>query len=431
MKKSLLIIALVAFGISANAQKKIATKDINLPKDLSAVKVERNASVESLSSPAKVRNITRLATEDNGIYGEWISTQLDTRGESYGAQKVTLEKVNEVDEDGTVFNVLMKNFWMDGTEAYGIYDEAAGTLTFPSQIVATSTKELGYSNEYGSLLLITITAEDEVSEDPLVLVKDETGAFVLSETLSAYYIYAVDYVDQETGETGAGWDYAFELTLQPINGYMDFATTSTRFQVEEVDGWGDGMNDINYQDYETNIIINGFLGMGVVSIDINDDGTCTMQLKQTLGTDYYGEDYKYMRLIGVSDDPDKPGYILIDEAKESSNGDIFRNVTLQGGVEADVIRFFGVNDQNQYTYNEYFYGGSTPDADGRWYTLGGFFCAFEFVLFHNAQDGIEEVGMTREEKIKSTKTYNIMGQQVDRSTAKGLLIRDGKKYIAK
>lgn len=45
--------------------------------------------------------------------------------------------------------------------------------------------------------------------------------------------------------------------------------------------------------------------------------------------------------------------------------------------------------------------------------------------------GIEEIGVTREEKIKNTKTYNLMGQQVNRATAKGLLIRDGKKYIKK
>ena len=45
--------------------------------------------------------------------------------------------------------------------------------------------------------------------------------------------------------------------------------------------------------------------------------------------------------------------------------------------------------------------------------------------------GIEEIGVTREEKIKNTKTYNLMGQQVNRATAKGLLIRDGKKYINK
>ena len=44
---------------------------------------------------------------------------------------------------------------------------------------------------------------------------------------------------------------------------------------------------------------------------------------------------------------------------------------------------------------------------------------------------IENFNNTREYKIKNTPTYNIMGQQVNRKDVKGLMIRDGKKYIAK
>ncbi|MDY4731211.1 MAG: hypothetical protein SO294_02005, partial [Prevotella sp.] len=44
--------------------------------------------------------------------------------------------------------------------------------------------------------------------------------------------------------------------------------------------------------------------------------------------------------------------------------------------------------------------------------------------------GIENVNNTVESKIKNAKTFNIMGQRVN-SNAKGLIIRDGKKFLKK
>ncbi len=45
--------------------------------------------------------------------------------------------------------------------------------------------------------------------------------------------------------------------------------------------------------------------------------------------------------------------------------------------------------------------------------------------------GIKDVNVALEEKGKNSKTYNMMGQQVNAATAKGLLIRNGKKFIKK
>ena len=45
--------------------------------------------------------------------------------------------------------------------------------------------------------------------------------------------------------------------------------------------------------------------------------------------------------------------------------------------------------------------------------------------------GIDNVSTTLAERVKNSKTYNLMGQQVNRMESKGLLIRDGKKYIKK
>ena len=45
--------------------------------------------------------------------------------------------------------------------------------------------------------------------------------------------------------------------------------------------------------------------------------------------------------------------------------------------------------------------------------------------------GIEQVNNDMRNRFNSTKTYNIMGQQVDGTYTKGIIIRDGKKYVVK
>lgn len=49
---------------------------------------------------------------------------------------------------------------------------------------------------------------------------------------------------------------------------------------------------------------------------------------------------------------------------------------------------------------------------------------------NNPELGIQEVGAAQD-IVRSTKTFNIMGQQVNESNAKGIIIRNGKKFILK
>ena len=173
------------------------------------------------------------------------------------------------------------------------------------------------------------------------------------------------------------------------------------------------------------IVVNGFLGSGCVQIDLYDDGTCEMQMGQELEPTEYPDNCGRMRLI--ADAQLEGGKIQADQSIEYISGDYVRNVA---EINGDVFRFFGVDDEGNFTYNNYLMPAAL-DSEGQGYWMGGHFCAFEFVLYHGDATGIEEQHMTLEQKLKSAKTYNMLGQRVDRAQTKGLLVRNGKKFLSK
>lgn len=162
----------------------------------------------------------------------------------------------------------------------------------------------------------------------------------------------------------------------------------------------------------------GFCGLGCVALDIDDELNVSISAGQPIYVNpnvtteediaTYGQ-YFYVvgcNIVGTSLIPD---YNKVVPGKLSGN-----TITL-----SEYLLFRSRNDAEDMGYSL----GAV--ADGLTITLndGNFLAA--------GTTGIEEIGVTREEKIKNTKTYNLMGQQVNRATAKGLLIRDGKKYIKK
>lgn len=394
---------------------------------INGMKFDKTAvmAADQFAKPAQVKHSRRAAADK--MFGNRIATELGTDGETYQSFPLSMESCN-VEEDGVVYNVKINDFWMEGTTLYGIFDEEAGTLTIPNQLIwsETSLEGLGYSDAtktYGPLEIVNINGEDKVTEDDLLLLYDadeNTFSFDGDQT-AAYYIYA-DGVTAENEEVG-GWTYAYEVNILPYNGIMDFSTTATKFQTREPregSSWGYGEMNINYQDWGSSVQINGFLGSGCISIGYGEDNTATMMMHQPLSTDKYPGDAGYMQLIGVVQNDDNT--ISFGPDVESISGEVFRDVTIDG-VQADVIRFYGVDENNKYTYNEYF----IPLTADQKYWMGGWFCALELVLYKDEVDlsGINDV------KTATTagKTFNLMGQQVE--GAKGLLIRDGKKFIKK
>ena len=422
MKKSLLIMAAAMFvAIGANAQKVLSKSNI------AGIKFDKTAVMEASKFDGSHKQVTKQtpkkASAIGTIFGSRVATQLAPDEETYEAFKFTLEEANVQDDKGNTYNVKINDFGIEGTTCYGIYNETDGTLRIPNQIIYdnVSLVGLGYSEAtatYGPLEIVNIDSEDLVSEEDIVFV-EEDGIFTFAEeNTSAYYIYA-DGLD-------SGWTYAFDVAFGPSNGEVSYYTTSTRFITEPgTSAWGYGEEEITYEDWGTSVQINGFLGTGVISIGKNGDGTVTMMMGQRLSGDNYGDPYGYMHLVADALD-EEAGTISVDTSIESIDGEIFEDVTVDGRP-ADVIRFFGVED-GKITWEQYLCPGTNTDEDDRWYTLGGHFCDFQFILYKDGGTGINNV--KADTANKTVKTYNLMGQEVNANT-KGLIIRDGKKFVNK
>ena len=177
------------------------------------------------------------------------------------------------------------------------------------------------------------------------------------------------------------------------------------------------------EDYEVAVNVYGWLGT-MLAINIAEDLTCSIATGAPVADLVISEDDGYywnagmIVLYGYYLEPDKENpeikYIRMDEQAEY----------LYGKLEGDTITFPIICTASQF--------GGTGDYEGYYYGLNRY-RDVRIVLDNGVHftAGIKEAGMTREQKIKSTKTFNLMGQQVNRDATKGLLIRDGKKYIKK
>ena len=425
MKKNLLVMAAVLMSASVNAQ---SISRVNAIANGNQMLKDAKMASTLVEAPKAMtaKKIAKAAPADD-IFGGYLQIELAHDESISTSQPVTMEAANVQDNEGNTYNVKLNDFWRTGTVMYGNYNETTGELVFPIQTISESTKSLGYVNEYGSLEIYGIKAGNLVSQGDIVF-KENNGNFELVDTLRGYYIYAPQFVDENTGEEGTGWTYAFDARMVRYNGMMSFTTTATEFQTTEPregSTWAHGEMQVNIDDFETSIVVNGFLGSGCVQIDLYDDGTCEMQMGQELEATEYPDNCGRMRLI--ADAQLEGGKIQADQSIEYISGDYVRNVA---EINGDVFRFFGVDDEGNFTYNNYLMPAAL-DSEGKGYWMGGHFCAFEFVLYHGDATGIEEQHMTLEQKLKSAKTYNMLGQRVDRAQTKGLLVRNGKKFLSK
>ena len=150
-------------------------------------------------------------------------------------------------------------------------------------------------------------------------------------------------------------------------------------------------------------------------MEVNDDCTVSMPvgqpmlpcayISQNIDTDVYGE---FFIIYGTKSDDGK------------SWGVDFDAQDIKGKIEGNTLYFeqlfpvFTLFDEEDSGYSMGWFGGVTISLDKDFQITAG----------------IENVNNTVESKIKNAKTFNIMGQRVN-SDSKGLIIRDGKKFLKK
>lgn len=429
MKRYLLMFVVVGLALTAMAQKQFLLNERNAqikseftPKKSSFVSDITLTKFTKTASPRKV--MKKEGEEVAYPYGEGIYTELvdavddelDADGkvqyvEANRVLSMTLEPSEGVEiSDGTVANVYIQYFAGYVFELYGVYDEAAGTLTFPIQVCYQS-------ESYGDCALVAANKDDEYY-GPLVFTKDKEGNFVSTQE------WQVVIADEES-------EYYMYYLVKGLEPRILKPNAESSVEYPGQSGRATDVKKNYIEDYETEITVyNTFSGWGDASyviIEFDDDLNAYMYALQRLGTEDMTEDivksfpdldgsyFSYMRLWGYFYDEDRKDYLLSDE-------------DIVGKLEGNTISFEGpftigsgyVENVGALTYGEI--GPMTITlTDGKFDILGG----------DEEPTGIVNANATREYKLKNTPTYNLMGQQVNRRDVRGIMVRNGKKYIAK
>lgn len=412
MKKLLLFVCAVITAISADAQYYL-TPTSSLDKNIvTAKRFSKSSNINSSIEADNLSNIKNMdevisslskAPAQSDLYGNYIEDHMGDFHECYNAEL----KAYESTEEGVTTTYVQFDIFNGYASVLGIYDANTGKITIPLQYC--------YNHEtYGQFALYAIVEEEGAlyySTDPITFTVEEDGSLTLDQAGLSVRMLEGDY-------QGSSWDvFIGGYSLYPTNAVYS-GTRNGRITNNE---WVDFTVPVYVEDYEFSVNVYGFAENGCATIDINDDGTVSVATGQPLASLYLQDENEYatygetLNLVAVEQYTDPA----------TGKGMIRRNYnqeTISGTISGNTI-----------TLNEYFAIASKPDADGlayhnTWHSDGTTITLDEG---NYIASGIEEVTMTREEKIKNTKTYNIMGQQVDRAKAKGLLIRDGKKYIKK
>ena len=279
----------------------------------------------------------------------------------------------------------------------GEYDEAAGTITCGSQYVYEDTK-----NGWGRFVIYGIDSEDKLTED-LSFTVDDNGVITCDQ--AGFYIAMPEY---EGGKYA--WTLGYEWVISPVNGVHSFAVNQNN------QGWKD-ITDVPVAVDDAGFFVDvyNFLSMGYVSMDVNDDCTVSMPVGQPMIPCAY---------VSQSIDTSVYGEFFILYGTTSEDGESW-------GLDLEATDIKGKIEGNTLYFEQLFPVLTLLDEESAGYSMG-WFGGVTIALDKDFQiaAGIEDVNNTVESKIKNAKTFNIMGQRVN-SNAKGLIIRDGKKFLKK
>ncbi len=437
MKKSLLAASLVMAALSASAQ----IPSIQRMGKVVPGKIEKNltSQIEAKTPAVKRNKVKANAEAASSVAGEYVLNYNNWDGDFTECMMFTVKN-----ETGTItldyvenkptfdYNVVLEGFTYSDAVAYGYYNEEDGTISIPPQVICNIMQYGDKKIDYGPVLLTGCTGAagdgiDEVGYE-IVLEQGEGGIMEFSSDLYGWCSMLPEY---ETGESA--WNYGFEPRLLPVNSVMEYASSGSYFNGGQK-GWVDGLTTkVNVEDYGVSVIVNNFLGLCPIEIEILEDGSCRTENCQKVIDYELEEPYLcYMLMAGKADG----NYLVPDVDAEYIYGNLFERTD-----GSQFIGLFGIepDDQGNMKYADdpfpYVRVGSYLDADNAAYTLGWLHgISIDLPTSGSGDDkttGIVNANESRIQKVKNTKAYNLMGQEVDYRNSKGVIVLNGKKYIAK
>ena len=368
-----------------------------------------NVQPQKLSDNVKVQKwqntLTKQKVKKEGeasVCGQYIYNEI--RDDISVSSTDEIKPADLVDADGTVYNVALRIPGYVFDDFYGSYDEATGIITVPSwQII--------YSKETNGSYDCAISGfAGEDYTDEFHFVKQEDGSLELQE----------DGLTVVIVEEGHQY-YGYYIFMSEATRYLKSNAKQISF-MNDGNGWpqGDDPNyvDIAYvEDWDTSFNVYNFCGYGCVAFNVNEDLTVSVAPQQIVSDyDYtaYGEKlgypYDFGFYMAVAVDVNEEGYLVANEERPIEGKIEDGYIVSLDGYLAIMTHYI----QNVGCFRDAYHYGWMLGLDEGQFTAG-----------------VREVTSSRAERIKNTRTYNLMGQQVDNRTAKGLLIRNGKKFIVK
>lgn len=397
MKKSLLIVFAAVLALSASAQRKVSFQKANI--DGLKVTMSESGILTGMKSVQAARqhsfsvsNARKAAVASvDDVLGCYIFEDFEDQEQTIPQDLVLKMTKTEGENKVYIANFAGYKGGITGTlNAEEGYIDFSGGQTMAE--ISTTDPDTGDPVTMKLILLSLHEGDNKNLYDDVTFTIDDDGSLVLDQSGIYIYIEGGPYDGQSAG-------YFTDLVMPKCNAKETVSN--------DRDNGTDPIelsNEVYVEDLETAVNVYGMIGQSFVSFNINDDRTVNVEFDQPL-----------MATPSAADKSVYGDYYFFYAATKD---------------DSDAGHITGVVSGNTIKLNSFVIGSKT-DTEGSFYWLGYF---DDYTLVLNDDDfilGINEVKASLEDKLKNTKTYNMLGQQVDRSKATGLLIRGGKKYIKK
>lgn len=443
MKKNLLLIAVAMFmAVGASAQKQnLSVCKKAIPE---AAKMETTSPVSASSKVLSFAKVAKRAAS-NSIAGEYIMSYYTTYKKEFKTSN-TFTITNETGqielfaETGNTpekfdYNVKLTGFTYDKAVAYGKYDSETDILTVPAQTIYTHDTYgrvvlFAVSEEEGKLKNLYGAIEFEVGDEGLSLVTETEG----TDEICGFYNQLVDPGDAE----GEAWNFGFDPEVFVPNAVLDYRTTGKAMGGNGTD-WAKVTKSAYIEDWGSSATIHNFIGLAPVSVNVDAEGAkVAIQYGQQMDDYDYNTvdekdptDYGFMKLVGCAIDGKS---IMRDYNAKALNGFIvkdgyefykteYKDAWTDESGDHEAGDYMSDDDPNYIRY----FAVATNAGEGGAYSMG-WCCNMKVYIYSMISEGIGEI--KSDANVGNRAIYNLMGQKVN-SSAKGLVIRDGKKFIVK